>query len=84
MTQYGIIKEVALATYENKELMDLVVLDATNEAKNNGFEGEFNRQDKLKTLTFEDGTTAELMQLMFLWKQQAAQATLVTESAPTA
>jgi hypothetical protein len=69
MTQYGIIKEVAMSTYHNAELMNLVVLDATKDAENNGFTGEFNRQDKAKTLVFEDGTTGELMQLLFLWEQ---------------
>jgi hypothetical protein len=68
MAQYGIVKEVALSTYQNTELINLVVSAATEEAKNNGFTGEFNRQDKTKTLTFEDGTTFELMQLFFLWE----------------
>jgi hypothetical protein len=69
MAQYGIIKEVAISTYHDAELMNLVVLDATKEAENNGFTGEFNRQDKAKTLVFDDGTTGELMQLFFLWEQ---------------
>ena len=69
MAQYGIVKEVAMSTYNNAELMALVVSDATKEAQNNGFTGKFNRQDRAKTLTFEDGTTGELMQLLFLWEQ---------------
>jgi hypothetical protein len=69
MAQYGIVKEVAMSTYHNTELMNLVVSAATKEAQNNGFTGEFNRQDKAKTLIFEDGTTGELMQLFFLWEQ---------------
>ena len=69
MAQYGIVREVAMSTYHNTELMDLVVSDATKEAKNNGFTGNFDRQDRAKTLTFEDGTTGELMQLLFLWEQ---------------
>jgi hypothetical protein len=69
MAQYGIVKEVAMSTYNNVELMDLIASDAVKEAKNNGFTGNFNRQDRAKTLTFEDGTTGELMQLLFLWEQ---------------